>query len=197
MRNNKFIFMALILLVSLLCISAVSAADDAASDIVADTDSNDVAVLEESIDDASLRDSQSEENVLKENPPSSEPNFKYLNSLVNSAMSDIELQMDIQYKSSDNLKDGIVIDHDVTINGNGHTINGSGQARIFHVTSNATVTFRDITFVNGSTANTGHGGAIWAENSKVKAINCNFIGNNASYGAVANVDCENCIFTKK
>ena len=47
MRNNKLIFMALVLLVSLLCISAVSAADDAdLSDIVADTDSNDVAVLE-------------------------------------------------------------------------------------------------------------------------------------------------------
>ena len=194
MRNNNFIIIAMIFIVSLLCISAVSAADDSASDIVADT--SDEIVLEESIDDASLKDSQSEENVLKANPSSSEPNFKYLDSLVNSAASEIDLQFDIYYKSTDNLKDGIVIDHDLTINGNNHIIDGKGSARIFHVTSNATVTFNGINFVNGSTANTGYGAAIWAEKSTVKAINCNFIGNNASFGgAVAYVDCENCNFT--
>ena len=37
--------MALVILVSLLCVSAVSAADDAASDVIADTDTNDVTVL--------------------------------------------------------------------------------------------------------------------------------------------------------
>ena len=67
MRKNKIMFMAMIFIVSLLCISAVSAADDAdLSDVIADTDTNDATVLEESIDDASISDSQSDENVLSD-----------------------------------------------------------------------------------------------------------------------------------
>ena len=54
MKNGKLLFIAIIFLVSFLCISAASAADDAASDIIADA--NEGAVLEESIDDAVLED---------------------------------------------------------------------------------------------------------------------------------------------
>ena len=74
MRKNKIMFMAMIFIVSLLCISAVSAADDAdLSDVIADTDTNDATVLEESIDDASISDSQSDENVLSDDGGASEP----------------------------------------------------------------------------------------------------------------------------
>ena len=192
MKSNKLIFLALIFLVSLLCVSAVSAADDAAvNDIVADT--NDVTVLEESIDDASLGDSQSDENDL-EDDPSNEQTFTDLNNLVQSGEKEIELSSDIAYKDTDNLIDGIVIDHDLTINGKGYTIDGKNTARIFRVTGNSVVTFKDINFVNGKVSG-GSGSAILSERShNVKAINCNFTGNKANYGAVSGVNVENCLF---
>ena len=59
MKSGKFIFIAMIFLVSLLCLSAVSAADDAASDVIADN--TDETVLEESIDDADLQLSENDE----------------------------------------------------------------------------------------------------------------------------------------
>ena len=191
MRNNKFIFMALILLVSLLCVSAVSAADDAASDIVADTDTNDATVLEESIDDASISGSQSEENVLKDNSTSN--TFADLDNLIKNGGKAIELKSDYSYADSDSLKNGIAIDHDLTLNGNGHTINGSNQARIFRVANNATVTFKNIIFVNGFVEE-GYSGAIWA-NGATNAVNCTFIENHAHYGGAISVcDAIDCNF---
>ena len=59
MKSGKFLFLAIIFLVSLVCISAVSAADEAVNDVIADT--NDETVLQESIDDADLGDSENDE----------------------------------------------------------------------------------------------------------------------------------------
>ena len=197
MRKNKIIFIASIFLLSLLCISAVSAADDAGvSDIVADTDSNDISVLEESIDDASLADSQSEKNVLTEDPVQPKT-FTDLDNLIKDGGNEIELESDYNYTEQDNLQDGISINRDLTINGNGHTIDANNQARIFHVLDNAVVTFNNITFVNGY-AYGGFGAAVWAEEtSATKTINCNFINNSADLGgAVWRVNSENCVFIK-
>ena len=59
MKNGKILFIATILLVSLLCLSAVSAAEDAASDVIADN--TDETILDAGIDDADLGDSESDE----------------------------------------------------------------------------------------------------------------------------------------
>ena len=198
MRNNKFIFMAMIILVSLLCVSAVSAADDAASDVIADTDTNDVAVLEESIDDASLADSQSDENVLTDD--SNQHTFTDLQEKVSNADNVLELASNFTFDKDEDeydLRNGVTIDHDLTINGNGYTINAIKYARIFKVTGNSKVTFNNINFINGWTDVGGRGGAIWSVNSpNVKAINCNFTNNGADIGgAVSAVTVENCIFT--
>ena len=53
MKSGKFLFIAMVFLVSILCISAASAADDASSDVIADN--VDETVLEESIYDADLK----------------------------------------------------------------------------------------------------------------------------------------------
>ena len=133
MKYNKFLFIAMIFFVSFLCVSSVSAADDAASDIVADT--SDATVLEESIDDVSLGDSQNEENILTDDPePPYNPNFTDLENKINSGASEIELIYDYNC-TEDNYKDGIEIKHDLIINGNGQTIDGNGKARIFHVSN--------------------------------------------------------------
>ena len=127
MRKNKFIFMALLLIVSLLCISAVSAADDVASDVIADTDTNDATVLGESIDDASISDSQNEENVLTEDSVQSK-NFTELKNLIDNGENEIELESDYIYNEQDSLVHGIEINHNLTINGNGHKLDGNNQA---------------------------------------------------------------------
>ena len=182
MRINKFIIIASIFIISLLCISAASAADDAAeSDIVADT--SDETVLEESIDDASYEDSQSDENALRDGP-SNEQTFLDLEEKILNADNEVELTSEFHYNGFDSLIDGVVIDHNLTINGNNHTIDAKNLARIFHVTSNARVIFNDINFINGYTDQEGHGAAIWAdENTAAMAIGCSFISNQAAYGA--------------
>ena len=136
MKYNNLLFIAMIFLVSLLCVSAVSAADDAANDIIADTDTNDVAVLEESIDDASLVDSQNEENILKESDDeekqlgdTEEPTlFYYLNQDVNNGNAVVDLTRDYRWFDGEvdyPYQHGVSINHNVTINGNGHTIDGN------------------------------------------------------------------------
>ena len=67
MKSGKFLFLAIIFLVSLVCISAVSAADEAVSDVIADT--NDETVLEESIDDEGLQASEIDEIEESDDEP--------------------------------------------------------------------------------------------------------------------------------
>ena len=191
MRKNKILFMALIFLVSLLCISAVSAADEAASDIVADT--SDATVFEESIDDVGLADSQSEENDLKDDyePSHYEPDFSDLEEKIVNAEIAVELTTDFN-NTEDNYNEGngIIIDHDLTINGNGHTIDGNNKGRIFKITENAVVTFNDIYFINANAEGRSYGGAIWNQ-GEVKAINCTFRDNRAAYGSAISSDESN------
>lgn len=180
MRKNKFMFMALIFLVSLLCISTVSAADDAASDIVADT--SDVTVMEESIDDAVLEDSQSEENVLSNEEDGSEPlndppvekNFTALYEDINNGEDTVELNADYLYSGEEYSGMGISINRNVSIYGNGHYIDGNGSSRIFRIYS-SNVTFHDIVFKNAYDDSSYAAGA--AIDGSATAINCTFIGN--------------------
>lgn len=88
---------------------------------------------------------------------------------------------------------GIIIDHDLTIKGNGSSdeiiINGNGgnngSEPIFKVIKNGdsiTVNFINLTFINGNnTHNDGTGGVI-DNYANVKIYNCNFINNSAYTG---------------
>ena len=74
----------------------------------------------------------------------------------------------------DNLKKGIIIPFNLTICGNGYTINGAKSARIFNVTGN-NVAIHGIKFINGEG---GDGGAIYV-NGGCTLINCIFTNNHA------------------
>ena len=104
---------------------------------------------------------------------------------------------DYSYNSEEDsaLIGGITIAGSVTIEGKGHKIDGRGKMRIFQITNGATVIFKNLTFVNGWTAQYGYGGAIWNNGANVTVINCHFI-NNTAYdgGALSNVKAENCTF---
>ena len=98
--------------------------------------------------------------------------------------------------SDENLVDGIIINKQLTINGNGHTINALKKARIFNVTAD-NVVLNNITFTNATSSD--YGGALYFS-SLGSVENCNFTGNTASGngGAVyfrGSGDVSNCNFT--
>ena len=205
MKSGKFLFLAIIFLVSLVCISAVSAADEAVNDVIADT--NDETVLQESIEDEILADSQNDEleetddKALGDGEEASEPyeliypDFTGLSDFINSGEDVIELSTDFVYDDEDD-PIGINITHNVTIYGNGHTIDGKNKSRIFIVPNDIFVVFKDINFKNAYLEPKEEGAAIWLDLlGEAQAINCNFTNNEAfSGGATVGVDAINCTF---
>ena len=169
-----------IFLVGLLAVGVVSAADNT-------TDDN--MIGEEPNTDLTAPDT---DDVLT----ADEQNFTQLNQAINgNSNSEITLTSDYKYSNGDdNFKKGIFINRDVTINGNGHTINGSGEARIFYITG-GNVVFYNITFVNANADNGYYdaGGAIFGV---CRAINCTFKENHVNYngGAMAWGSAVNCAF---
>ena len=131
----------------------------------------------------------SEEDVLT----ADELSFSQLNQTINRNDDGIVyLNSDYKYSDGDDsFKEGIVINRDVTIYGNGHIINGSKQSRIFQVTG-GDVVFYNITFTNGQCD--VFGGAI---SGKCEAINCIFNENFAklSGGAIHKGYAVNCTFS--
>ena len=129
------------------------------------------------------------EDVLNAN----EKTFGDLNSKIN-GNSDRDIYLDSDYKYSDRDSDfmyGISIDRDLNVYGNGHTINGSTEARIFEI-KNGNVAFYNITFTYGN-AHYNDGGAI---NGRCTVVNCTFIGNNADWGGALKYGFAiNCTFT--
>ena len=191
MLSKKIIFLA-ILLISLLSLSAVSAADDTASDISS------------TIDDVTLEKTVNEEIISEEGTgeTTQEPkSFTNLNDTINGNSDDyISLDSDYNYTDDDSdFQHGINITRDVTINGNGHTIDGNNAARIFQV-QECTVVFQNIDFVNGrSPGSYGDAGALWVyDGAKATAENCTFTNNHGTYrGGATHGDCTaiNCTFT--
>ena len=172
-------------------------ASDVSKDIVASVDADDVSddVVVASDDTQNENISVSDnENILTDQPTT----LTQLQNGLNSAGPTYELSSDYSYNSETDsaLIDGIKITKSITINGNGHKVDGGGKMRIFQVTNGATVTFNNMTFVNGWTPKYGCGGAIWNNGAKkVTAINCNFTKNTAyNGGALFNVTAEKCTF---
>ncbi len=191
-----------ILLISLLSISAVSAADDTAID---------ESVLEEGITDADLTGiqndelEQGDENALieeGETPPPAPitPSFNLLSDKIVNGGDEVNLTEDYFYQpmTESHFQKGINITRNVTINGNGHSIDGKNQARIFYVYPDCNVTFKDIVFINGKVTDEegDMGGAVLTNETAIcTAINCSFINNTAANGgAMVGGEAINCTF---
>lgn len=167
----------------ILSISAVNAQD---------TIENDVGICDMSVNSAKLEDYPSMDEI---------GSFTDLNDEISKIApgGNFTLKTDYAYSSNDsNYKSGIRITQDnIVIDGNGHTIDGSGQSRIFDIASN-NVTLKNINFVNGYSSE--NGGAIFAI-SNLNILNSVFNNNVAKNfgGAVyienAILNCEiNSIF---
>ena len=187
-KKSLLIICIIICLFAMQSVSAIDANDTA---IAATEDSLEIDQAADDVigveDDMELASSGTNE-VLK----ADEQTFTDLNEAINgNDDNDIYLTSDYKYSSEDSsFNMGIVINRDVNIYGNGHTINGSDEARIFKINV-GNVVFYNITFVNGKT--TSYGGAILG---KCMAINCTFKENYADEGgAMYEGSAVNCTFT--
>jgi len=174
--------MFLIILVCLFAVSAVSAADNATNDIM-------------SIDETNDKVTNIEDNLVILKEKNNIGTFTDLNTKINNNNeSRIYLNNDYYYDVTSDLdfKDGITINRDISIYGNGFTISGENTARIFHVNNKYNVIFQDILFANGEATSVNSG----AIDGYCKVINCTFTNNNAFYGgAMKYGDAYNCTFT--
>ena len=169
---NKKILFLLCLIFFIISIGAVSAEDDLNQTVPDDT----LAISQESelnADAGTFSDLQSKIN----NAPAS---------------STISLENDYTYNSGFST-DGIDIDKDITINGNGHYINGLGKSAIFSM-RDVSVTLNNINFINGYAE--GEAAPIFC-GGYLNVNNCNFNNNEGElYGALlaTHVDIINCNF---
>ena len=132
-----------------------------------------------SIDDdsPSLQASDTQNDILTADSDS----FTQLNSLIQNTSVNDSFELDKNYTYSDSdvvFKEGIIINKNITINGNGHAIDGANVASIFKITNNAHVILKNIVFKNACGTN---GAAVSLTSSEsVEIIDSTFINNSAS-----------------
>ena len=111
-------------------------------------------------------------------------NFNMLQGVIYNANSSvINLTRNFTYNPWDTMTEGVLIDRNVTINGNGFTIDAKGKSRIFKVTAGS-INITNVTLKNG---NAGNGGAIYFSNAISNSnINAIYINNTANINGGAN-----------
>jgi predicted outer membrane repeat protein len=201
-RNDiLFIAISIFVLATISCASAVQINETSDCDIIGNIDV--------------------ESEALNANPQ----DFSALSDEINTSLESKSLKLTKDYsfnpKDDEKYANGIDITiDDLTIDGQGHTINANKKARIFNIKSN-NVVLKNINIINGNA--TSHGGAIYWEGLNGTVVNClfkdcsspnsggailfkntaqientKFTGNRAYFGGGANFDEEcrinNCTF---
>ena len=215
MNNKKIYLLALLLLVCILSISTISATENTTNkeicntnnkennletnnhyDDVSNSNNNDVELKEKK--DTYNNDKQDKSGTDETTTTENEDplSFTDLNITINgNSNSTIYLSNNYTYNddSDSGFTAGILINRDLTIYGNGVTIDGNKMARIFNVTdSKLNVNFYNINFINGQAVN---GGAIYSINNTYNVYNCTFTGNSGSEGgAIYKGNAYNCTF---
>ena len=122
------------------------------------------------------------------------------NIIDNDETGSIDLPSDFQYDETidgDKFVNGIVIDKNIIIDGNGSIISGSNLARIFNVAANSELNLINVTLRD---AKADKGGAVYVENgASFDAHDVDFINNTAVYkgGAIyseGDVNVVDCVF---
>ena len=108
--------------------------------------------------------------------------LKNLQDIINGANSGDTISLTGNYYYTNALgADGISINKQVFIEGNGHTIDGLGQTKLF-VVNTAGVTFNNLILINAY-RNNDHGGAVAVYANNVNFTNCLFKNNRGGWGA--------------
>ena len=168
----------------------INSIDDEVSDPVGDTssDSSDSADLQSPSEDTNPK------NVLKAEPLRADEEewgtFSELYPIIYGASSGqvIQLNKSFYYNSTSdrNYVTGLRVRGPITIDGQGHTIDGKDASRLLYVYTSAgnKVFLKNINFVNGHAISSGgvnpYGGAIFSQGGAIIEIeNCTFINNKA------------------
>ncbi len=192
MIKQRYVYIFVILAVLCLSAGAAFAAEDADQNLTysdsldvdslqAISDSDSVAAgSQQSIDDGILADYEDDE---EEEEDGEGPGWGDLNLVLDNDESEITLENDYGFNYWDleddeieEARSGILIDRDLTIDGDGHKLDGRGFARAFNIASESHVTLKNIIF---ESCYADEGGAIY--NSGTLTIeNCQFLncGNN-------------------
>ncbi len=123
--------------------------------------------------------------IISFNVVSSGDNFETLQNEIDRSGNSMEITKDYKFDNSSDheLNTGILINKsDIVINGNGHTIDGAGQSRIFNITGK-NVTIKNLNFVNGNSSSKDGGAIFNGNNTALTVSNCTFKANNAQFGA--------------
>jgi predicted outer membrane repeat protein len=191
MRKGVFILCLAVCL--LFAVSGACAAD--VNDATADSDNANIVIGETDMDDnlASGEDeaiAQTDDGMISEKDDGT---FTSLQNKVNSTASGATITLENDYTYDDGFStDGIKIEKSLTINGNGHTLNGLSKSAIFYISkpygSNVFVSIDNVTFVNGKYD------AV-AVHVSANITNCVFSNNErAIYTADGTINIQNCVF---
>ncbi|WP_409199330.1 beta strand repeat-containing protein [Methanobrevibacter sp. DSM 116169] len=176
-KTRRLITIALIISVLLLSLSIISAEEIINDDNVIDNDINLQNNLIEEI---------SQEANTKNSVQNASGNFSNLQKAINDAGENgtVNLEGNITLANGEETTflNGVEINwNNITILGNGYTIDGKNLVRIFTIESD-NVTIKNLTLINGINENWGHGGAIYSNGDYLQLINMTFIGNVAISG---------------
>lgn len=105
--------------------------------------------------------------------------FTELETIFNNSEAESIIDLDSDYEYDSNFKDiGVeIINKTLTINGNGHILNGKNKSRILNILAD-NVVLNNITFINGYS--TESIGALRCHGNNIIISNCTFINNNAN-----------------
>ena len=110
--------------------------------------------------------------------------FEKLSSLVNLTPEGGILVLNDDYVFVNGSNKGILITKTITIDGNGHTLDGNKLSRMFNITAD-NVVIKNINFINGNAygryfSDFAGGGAIYWNGANGRVENCNFTNNRGS-----------------
>ena len=199
--NNKSIYVLVLLFLSILSISTISATEHTVNEDNLETinqyddvsTSNENLKINLEVNNVNEQSKSKTDRTIIVNEGSL--TFSDLNKTINdNSNSTIYLSNNYTFNgaSDHDFSEGIPINRDLTIYGGGVTLDASSMARIFYVSDlNLSVNFYNINFINGFQPNSG--GALYGGN----AYNCTFAKNNAQEdgGAIYCGNAYNCTFT--
>lgn len=126
------------------------------------------------------------QNSQNEIYTTSEASFTNLSDEIENTGTSLDLNRDYTFNNVTDKNTGILINKDnFILNGNGHTIDGKNQARIFNITGN-NITINNLIFINGNMSD-GDGGAIFS-NVSITLNNVKFANNQAQYGGAIYIE---------
>lgn len=184
-KIKKIILIMLIISLSLIICSNVNANDFELTNNITD-DNN---IIEQNSNINILSSSITENNINEENFQYM-GNFIELKELIDNnneinltkdyivSFSDIEIIHENEFRGNLIPDEGLIINKNLTINGNGHFINGNNLCRIFTIKNDmVTLTLNNLILMNGKSTLYG-GGAIYSQGI-INAFNCIFKSNKA------------------